>query len=155
MSLHDPEDFVHAFLPSNLLKYPLEELRNLRSVLQDTGSSVNFDKDKFQANLDVQQFKPEEISVKVTGDNTVTIEGKHEEKQDQHGYISRHFIRKYVLPENCDVKNVQSKLSSDGVLSITAPKIDEKKIEHREIPIIRTGQPLRRAEPESVEDLRG
>lgn len=99
-----------------------------------------FDKDKFVANVDVQQFKPEEITVKVTDKNTVTIEGKHEEKQDEHGFISRHFVRKFVLPENVDMSQVQSKLSSDGVLSITAPKIvPERKEQFREIPITRTG----------------
>ncbi|KAJ8955713.1 hypothetical protein NQ318_008585 [Aromia moschata] len=140
----DPESYVRAYLPRNFWDYPLEELRNLSALLQNTGASVNFDKDKFQANIDVQQFKPEEISVKVTGDNTVTIEGKHEEKPDEHGYISRHFVRKYVLPENCDIKQVQSKLSSDGVLTITAPKVEEdKKVEHREIPVTQTGQPVK------------
>lgn len=145
----DPEDY----LTRNLLRYPLEEIRNLSSLLQDTGVSVSSDKDKFQANVDVAQFKPEEISVKITGDNTVTIEGKHEEKEDEHGYISRHFVRRYVLPENCNIKEVKSKLSSDGVLTITAPKVSEEKaIEHKEIPIIRTGQPVKRVEHKPSEE---
>lgn len=152
----DPEEYIEAFLPREVLRYPLEELANLKNLLQDTGASVSSDQDKFQANIDVQQFKPEEISVKVTDNNTVTIEGKHEEKPDEHGFISRHFVRKYVLPENCDIKHVQSKLSSDGVLTITAPKInEEKKIEYREIPITRTGQPLKRVEQkEAVEEAK-
>lgn len=139
----NPEDY----LTRSLLRYPLEEIRNLSSLLQDTGVSLSADKDKFQANIDVAHFKPEEIIVKVTGDNTVTVEGKHEEKEDEHGYISRHFVRKYVLPEDCHIKQVQSKLSSDGVLTITAPKLnDDNAIEFREIPIARTGQPMRRVE---------
>lgn len=109
----------------------------------DTGSTVIANKDGFQVKLDVQQFKPEEITVKVTGKNTVTIEGKHEEKQDEHGYISRHFVRKYVLPDGHDINNVVSNLSSDGVLSITAPKIGEENNEHREIRIQQTGQPAK------------
>jgi len=84
-------------------------------------SNVINDKDKFQVNLDVQQFKPEEISVK-SHDNVVTIEGKHEEKQDEHGYISRHFLRRYVLPKDVHTENVQCNLSSDGVLSVVVPK---------------------------------
>ncbi len=50
-----------------------------------------------QVCLDVQQFKPEEVNVK-TVDNFVVIEGKHEEKEDEHGYISRHFV-----PGDCQV----------------------------------------------------
>jgi len=71
--------------------------------------------------LDVQQFSPEEMTVKVVGNN-VTVEAKHEEKQDEHGYISRHFVRRYVLPASHDATRVTSSLSSDGVLTITAPK---------------------------------
>lgn len=55
------------------------------------------EREKFLINLDVQQFGPNEITV-TTVDNTVVVEGKHEEKQDEHGFISRHFVRRYVLP---------------------------------------------------------
>jgi len=74
-----------------------------------------------QVILDVQQFSPDEITVK-TIDNQIIVEAKHEEKQDEHGYISRHFVRRYVLPSSHDLANVTSTLSSDGVLTITAPK---------------------------------
>lgn len=74
-----------------------------------------------QVNLDVQQFKPEEINVKVVDDHLV-VEGKHEERQDKHGYISRQFTRRYKLPENVELESLKSTLSSDGILAITAPK---------------------------------
>jgi HSP20 family molecular chaperone IbpA len=70
--------------------------------------------------MDVAQFKPNEITVK-TVDNAVVIEGKHEERQDEHGYISRQFTRKYVLPKDYDPNSVMSSLSSDGVLTVKAP----------------------------------
>jgi crystallin alpha B len=69
----------------------------------------------------VQQFSPDEITVK-TVDNDVIVEAKHEEKKDEHGFISRHFVRRYVLPMSHDAIGVTSSLSSDGVLTITAPK---------------------------------
>ena len=72
-------------------------------------------------NLDVQQFKPEEMTVKMV-DDFVVVEGKHEERQDEHGYISRQFQRRYKLPSDIDPASVVSQLSSDGVLTITAPK---------------------------------
>lgn len=117
---------------------------------QDAGSTVAIDKNKFQVNLDVQQFRPDEITVKVTGDNTVTVEGKHEEKPDEHGYISRHFVRRYILPKGHNIDKIESKLSSDGVLSITAPRVDQEDAEHRHVPITQTGQPLRAAEAKAV-----
>lgn len=142
----EPDDFLQPMtLPRMMMRCPAGYVRNWRlpSSERDSGSVVSYDKDKFQANLDVQQFKPEEITVKVTGENTVTIEGKHEEKQDEHGHIYRHFIRKYTVPKNFDISRIESKLSSDGVLSITAPKIDDKAVEHKSIPITQTGEPAK------------
>lgn len=131
-----------------LLRTPSGYYRPWRSTAaqQDTGSTVSFDKDKFQVNLDVQQFSPNEITVKATGENTITVEGKHEEKQDEHGFISRHFVRKYVLPKGHDINQTVSNLSSDGVLTITAPRVDKGAIEHRQIPITHTGQPSKAVE---------
>jgi len=104
-------------------------------------STVKADKDKFQVILDVQQFKPEEINVKVV-DKFVVIEAKHEEKQDEHGWISRQFVRKYMIPEQCDIDQVTSSLSSDGMLSITAPRKDKPKTQNeRAIKIEHTGKP--------------
>ena len=99
------------------------------------------DKDKFQVVLDVQQFEPSEIDVKLV-DKFVIVTAKHEEKQDEHGWISRQFVRKYLIPEQCDIDQVASKLSSDGVLTITAPRKDQPKLENeRVIKIEHTGKP--------------
>ncbi|XP_060520888.1 protein lethal(2)essential for life-like [Cylas formicarius] len=145
----DSDDLLQPLNLNNriLSRTPAGYLRNWRpnASEKDSGSLVSFDKDKFQANLDVSQFKPEEISVKVA-DNVLTIEGKHEEKQDEHGYISRHFVRRYVLPKNYDVEKIQSKLSSDGVLSITAPPVQSSEVEHKNIPITQTGEPAKQIE---------
>ncbi|ENN77550.1 protein lethal(2)essential for life [Dendroctonus ponderosae] len=146
LGLADDDLFQPLLLNNRLLaRTPAGYLRNWHSqaAAQDTGSTISMDKDKFQANLDVQQFKPEEITVKVTGENVLTIEGKHEEKQDQHGYISRHFVRRYVVPKSYDIGRVESKLSSDGVLTITAPPSSTEAVEHKSIPIAQTGEPAK------------
>ncbi|KAG5889611.1 hypothetical protein JTB14_024032 [Gonioctena quinquepunctata] len=113
--------------PSSLVQFP-NYFSNSNSALQDTCLSVKYDNDKFHVNFDVQHFQPEEISVKVV-DRIVLVEGNHEEKQDEHGHIYRHFVRKYVLPENCDVGRLESKLSPDGILTVSGPRTLEK-IEH-------------------------
>ncbi|KAK9883314.1 hypothetical protein WA026_001494 [Henosepilachna vigintioctopunctata] len=125
-----------------------------RRASRETGSLLSSDKNAFRVNLDVQQFSPEEITVKATGDNQITIEGKHEEKEDEHGYISRHFVRKYTIPKGHDITKVVSKLSSDGVLSITAPKVDSTS-SVREIPIVQTGAPSRITEKNNEDDEDG
>ena len=100
------------------------------------------DKDKFCVVLAVQQFKPEEVNVKLV-DNYIVVEGKHEEKQDEHGAISRHFVRKYLVPEQCDPERTTSTMSSDGVLTITTPRKPEVIEESNEktIKIEHTGKP--------------
>ncbi|EDV97689.1 heat shock protein 27 [Drosophila grimshawi] len=77
-------------------------------------------KDGFQVCMDVAQFKPSELSVKVV-DKTVIVEGKHEEREDGHGLIQRHFVRKYTLPKDYNANDVVSTVSSDGVLTLKAP----------------------------------
>ncbi|KAF7268271.1 hypothetical protein GWI33_018543 [Rhynchophorus ferrugineus] len=95
------------------------------------------ERDKFEAKVDVKEFKPEELTVKLTEKNTVTVEGKHCEKKDDNSSEFRHFIRKYVVPKDCDIDQVTSKLSSNGILSITVPKKKEKPAEsYKDIPII-------------------
>lgn len=143
----DPEDVLNVVsLPRDVcsfLQTPTGYYRPWKTgaAAQDAGSTVSVDKDKFQVNLDVQHFSPEEITVKATGENTITVEGKHGEKLDEHGFITRHFIRKYVIPDGHDVNKAVSSLSSDGVLTITAPKVVENGIEERSIPITQTGEP--------------
>lgn len=93
------------------------------------------DKEKFQVKIDVQDYKPEEIVVKTLDGNAIQIEGKHEEKHDGgKGFISRQFVRKFVLPKGHDIKNAVSSVSSDGILTITAPKNAELLAE-KQIPI--------------------
>lgn len=127
--------------PSVHVRRYLRPWRNLAAVARDVGSTIKSDKDKFQVNLDVQHFDPEDISVK-TADGYVVIEGKHEERKDEHGYISRQFKRRYALPEGCNPETVESRLSSDGVLTVIAPKSSGERDE-RAIPITHTG-PVRR-----------
>ncbi|XP_017464919.1 PREDICTED: heat shock protein 23-like [Rhagoletis zephyria] len=96
-------------------------------------------KDGFQVSMDVAHFKPSELNVKVV-DNTVVVEGKHEEREDEHGYISRNFVRRYILPKGYDASNVMGSLSSDGVLTVVAPKpYSEDKSNERVIQIQQTG----------------
>ncbi|XP_022920759.1 protein lethal(2)essential for life-like [Onthophagus taurus] len=112
---------------------------NTTLTRQDSGSTIANEKDKFQVILDVQQFAPGEITVK-TNNNSIVVEGKHEEKQDEHGYISRHFVRRYILPCEFEINDVVSSLSSDGILTVTAPKKGVKVVSgERIVPITQTG----------------
>ncbi|XP_014364996.2 alpha-crystallin A chain [Papilio machaon] len=109
----------------------------LATMLQDASSTLKTDKNKFQVHLDVQDFAPEDITVK-TCDGFVVVEGKHEERQDEHGWVSRHFRGRYALPRDCDAGAVKSRLSSDGVLTVTA-SLPTKAAAERQVPVVLTG----------------
>ncbi|XP_068620723.1 protein lethal(2)essential for life [Battus philenor] len=119
---------------------------------QESASTINMTKEKFEVILDVQQFSPEEITVK-TSNNCVVVEGKHEEKQDEHGFVSRQFTRRYILPSGYDTADLVSTLSSDGVLTIAAPKRPPPNSGERIVPITKTG-PAKQAEPAKVDQPR-
>nr|UTS59876.1 heat shock protein 20 [Monochamus alternatus] len=129
------EELLHPSLyRSNRPRYTFdidEDLLKRDAVIQD--------KEKFQLKLDVQDFKPEEITVKTVDGNAVQIEAKHEEKHDDKGFISRQLIKKFVLPKGHDLKSVVSSLSSDGVLTITAPRRVEE-LEEKTIPVLHEGK---------------
>jgi len=114
---------------------------NTQIERQDSGSTINVKDDKYEVILDVAQFEPSEITVKTT-EKFIIVEGKHEEKQDEHGFVSRQFTRKYPLPPGHDANDVASSLSSDGVLTVSAPKktLPPANAE-REVKITQTGTP--------------
>lgn len=124
----------------NVLR-PMEQISQAmnRLALNEVDARISSDAEKFQVNVDVQHFAPNEVSVKVV-DGSVIVEGKHEERRDQHGYVSRQFARRYALPQGCLPDTVQSSLSSDGILTITAPKVlAMPSIGERIVPITPTG----------------
>merc|ERR550519_2814400 len=72
--------------------------------------------------LDTSQYRPDELRVNV-GEGIISVEGKHEEKaEDGRTMVLRQFSRKYSLPAGAKQEKVDSNLSSDGVLVISAPK---------------------------------
>nr|AFX84621.1 heat shock protein 28.7 [Frankliniella occidentalis] len=108
-------------------------------------------------NVDVQQFLPEELSVQVLKDQgCVVVEGKHEERPDEHGYVQRQFTRRYKLPAHVDPDTVTSKLTSDGVLQVTAPRretLPAPKENVRHITITQTDRPAVKDAAEEVQTV--
>ncbi|KAI8419965.1 hypothetical protein MSG28_008571 [Choristoneura fumiferana] len=129
-----PDDIIFPFYNANTNYY-----RPWKWCMQnvvDFGSKVDNQTDYFKVTLDVQHFRPNEISVKVVNDQ-ILVEGRHKERKDEHGLIARQFTRRYALPHNCKSEDVTSNLSSDGILTVTAKKKsgDELKKKEKVIPI--------------------
>ncbi|TSN03401.1 Gamma-secretase subunit PEN-2 [Bagarius yarrelli] len=78
------------------------------------------DQNGFTVQLDVKHFSPEELMVKVTG-NYVVVEGKHEQRKDGSGLVSRQFNRRYRIPNEVDAMKLECAVSPEGMLVISAP----------------------------------
>ncbi|KAK3087321.1 hypothetical protein FSP39_004660 [Pinctada imbricata] len=75
---------------------------------------------KFNLQFDVQQFRPEEISVKTSG-NQLTVHARHEEADSSGKKSYREYYRQYVLPKDVNPEFLNSKLTRNGTLQIEAP----------------------------------
>ncbi|ESO93140.1 hypothetical protein LOTGIDRAFT_98752, partial [Lottia gigantea] len=69
--------------------------------------------------LDLSNFKPEEITVKTSG-KELAVHAKHEEKSENSS-VYQEYCRKFVLPDNVNPELVESTFSKDGILTITGP----------------------------------
>ncbi|XP_061586538.1 heat shock protein beta-8 [Cololabis saira] len=69
--------------------------------------------------VNVHSFKPEELNVK-TRDGFVEVSGKHEEKQEEGGIVTKNFTKKIQIPTDVDALTVFASLSPEGVLIIEA-----------------------------------
>ncbi|KAM4652787.1 LOW QUALITY PROTEIN: alpha-crystallin B chain [Discoglossus pictus] len=121
-----------AMMSPFYFRYPFFKL----SSWVDGGlSEMRLEKDRFCVNIDVKHFSPEDLKVRVLGD-CIEIQGKHEERQDEHGYVSRDFQRRYKIPGDIDPLSITSSLSPDGVLTVTGPR-KLADVPERSIPITR------------------
>ncbi|KAK3876242.1 hypothetical protein Pcinc_018958 [Petrolisthes cinctipes] len=100
--------------------------RQIRSsnVTSDDSQAVSCteEDDKYKMMIDVKDFKPEDINVKVI-DDTVVVEGKIEKKEGN-AVSTQMFTRRFMLPPTVNLNLLASALSRDGVLTINAPKLE-------------------------------
>lgn len=98
-------------------------------------TSLTNDSDRFCLRLDVGHFDADDLEVK-TVDNLVIIHGKHGDRTDELGVISREFTRKCTLPKDVLPETVKCSITSDGFLIVEAPKKSERPTGHeRLVPI--------------------
>lgn len=81
------------------------------------------DEKKFEINMNVKRFKPDELRVKVKN-RYILVEGNHKEANDdkRFNFMANHFVQRFVLPLGSKQEEVTAVLKENGVLSISAPK---------------------------------
>jgi len=117
-----------------------------RSMALQSGESdmspkakVSYDQDKFQVEFNVQDYTPEELSIKTEGDVLIVL-AKHETKAEGgQSFVSKQFEQRFSLPSGVKPEKITSSLSKDGFLTVTAPRdqqpaisaFKKKSVEHQ------------------------
>ena len=84
-------------------------------------SKIQYDDDKYKIMVNVENYNPDELTIKTVG-NAVQVEAKHMEKtSDGRSFSSRNFSQTFSLPKGVNPDEVKSSLSKDGTLTIEAP----------------------------------
>lgn len=115
---------------------PIGQLRRSADLYRSIPNS-HIGKDGFEVHLNVEKFKPEEVTVK-TVDDSIIIEAKSERKSENE-FVSSHYRRRYELPDGFRPNDVISTMSSDGVLTVRCPRTPVDKNSVRQIEIKQTG----------------
>ncbi|XP_047137379.1 uncharacterized protein LOC101235243 isoform X1 [Hydra vulgaris] len=93
-------------------------------MLPVSADSIESTKDNFKYCLDVQGFKPEEISIQVKGRDLVVRGETKTEDRDEHGLSFHHkqFTKKVSLPDDVDPSHLSSCFTKNSKLNIEAPR---------------------------------
>ncbi|XP_063586555.1 uncharacterized protein LOC134764020 [Penaeus indicus] len=105
----------------------LQRYRELRSrhLEQNLAVTVTSDKTGHKIVMDVHEFTDGKVKVRVVGERELVVEGSAEKKAEGNSAISSHsFRRRFSLPRQTDMAAITSVMSSDGILTITAPKVE-------------------------------
>ncbi|XP_053618286.1 alpha-crystallin B chain-like [Plodia interpunctella] len=82
---------------------------------------IQSDDKKYEVNLNVRKFKPDELKVKVKN-QYILVEGKHKEIYAQRPILTNHFMQRFALPAGSKPEEVTAVLNERGILSVFAPK---------------------------------
>ncbi|CAL4122744.1 unnamed protein product [Meganyctiphanes norvegica] len=98
--------------------------RNMRekSTNEETQAVNSIENDKsYKIVIDVQGYDENNVKVMIVSDKEILVNGQQEIK-DRSNTATRIFRRRFVLSNSVKTASVVSAVSSDGILTITAPK---------------------------------
>merc|ERR1711899_462558 len=116
-------------IPGSIMFDHGDDFKNERSLFShseamdsnDGISKVQYDDDTYKIMVNVENYNPDELTIKTVG-NSVQVEAKHMEKtSDGRSFSSRNFSQTFSLPKGVNPEAVKSSLSKDGTLTIEAP----------------------------------
>ena len=82
---------------------------------------VSASNDKFQVQLELPGFAPEDFSLK-TKDDIVIVEAVHDVKSEDGSSDTRRFTREFKMPGGVVREQLSSTYSGKGILTVSAPR---------------------------------
>uniref|UniRef100_A0A0R3RG39 SHSP domain-containing protein n=1 Tax=Elaeophora elaphi TaxID=1147741 RepID=A0A0R3RG39_9BILA len=107
-----PTIFTDHRRPSNYLPYGILRFRNEDLLSSQVGEIID-DDEKFCVSIDARNFAPNEITVDAKG-NELIIGAVHVDSTGR-----KQFERRYAIPDNVVTECSETRITPDGVLTIT------------------------------------
>jgi len=85
-------------------------------------AKVTYDQDNFTVEFSVQDYTPEELSIKTEGDILIVVAKQESKTKAGKSVVSKQFEQRFTLPSGVNPEQISSKLSKEGVLTVTAPR---------------------------------
>nr|UQK61695.1 small heat shock protein [Carpetania matritensis] len=101
-------------LPMDPVDVMVQECKPSVPVVEEKGET------KLKLEFNVKEFRPEDLEVKLLGNNILQVTAHREDRTDS-GMSKMRYLRKYTLPEGIDKEHIKPTLTKDGVLTIEAP----------------------------------
>ncbi|XP_059170637.1 heat shock protein Hsp-12.2-like [Physella acuta] len=97
-------------------------------------SEISNTEREYKIRLALQFYQPSEVTLTVAA-NSLTVDAKHAQKEDNHGSVVRTFQRTYKLPEDLETKSITSTMDPQGSLIIKIQKKPQENSKEISIPI--------------------
>merc|ERR1712165_43437 len=119
----DLKDSVGAGLERRLAEFSARSMGVAGAGLGEAAHNiqVSASNDKFQTQLELPGFAPEDFSLK-TKDDIIIVEAVHELKNEDGSSNSRKFTKEFKMPAGVVTEQLASTYSGAGILTVSAPR---------------------------------
>merc|ERR1712165_62817 len=122
----DLKDSMGAGLESRLAEFSARAMGVAGAGLGEAAHNiqVSASNDKFQIQLELPGFAPEDFALK-TKDDIIIVETVHESKNEDGSSNSRKFTKEFKMPAGVVTEQLASTYSGAGILTVSAPRVIE------------------------------
>jgi len=122
----DLKDSMGAGLERRLAEFSARSMGVAGAGLGEAAHNiqVSASNDKFQIQLELPGFAPEDFSLK-TKDDIIIVEAVHESKNEDGSSNSRKFTKEFKMPGGVVTEQLASTYSGAGILTVSAPRVIE------------------------------